>query len=81
MPEIEVEVEEAGERLQELADAVIQGQKVWIMSDGEPAALATLEYLTDAGPPPGLRRVVLATLEAAVNHVRKRPQSQPWCMN
>ncbi|HEV3052688.1 MAG TPA: hypothetical protein VGX50_20410 [Longimicrobium sp.] len=79
MPEITVELEEAGERLSELADAVIQGQRVSITRGGESIALATLEHLTGQEPPPGVKPVVVAVLQAAVNHLRKRPQSQPWC--
>jgi antitoxin (DNA-binding transcriptional repressor) of toxin-antitoxin stability system len=81
MPEITVELEEAVERLSELADAVIQGQKVWITRGGVPIALATLEHMTGEEPPPGVKQVVVAALQAAVNHLRKRPQSQPWCMS
>ena len=81
MPEITVELEEAGERLNELADAVIQGQKVSITRGGESIALATLEHMTGEEPPPDVKPVVVAILQAAVNHLRKRPQSRPECMN
>lgn len=81
MTSMTVEVREAGERLHELADAVLQGCDVWITDRGEPVALATLEYLADAGPPPGLRQAVLALIEGAVNHLRRRPQPHPWFLN
>ena len=77
MPEITVELEEAVDRLSELADAVIRGQKVWITCGGETIALATLEHMTGEEPPPGVKQVVAAVLQAAMNHLRKRPQSQP----
>lgn len=81
MPEITIELEEAGERLSELADAVIRGQRVSITRGRESIALATLKNMTGEEPDSDVRQVVVAVLQAAVNHLRKRPQSQPWCMN
>lgn len=81
MQSIWIELQEAGERLQEMTEAVLQGREVWITDQGEPVALATMEYATDEGPPAGARQVVLATLEAALNHLRKRGHPQPWCRN
>lgn len=78
MPEITVELEDAGDRLSELADAVIQGQRVSITRGGESIALAALENVTGEEPPPGIEQVVVAVLQATVNHLRKRLQSQPW---
>ena len=81
MPKITVEVHEAGARLPELTDAVLQGQDVLITFFGEPVALASLHHLPGEQPPAGLRDAVLALLEGAVNHLRERLQADPLCLN
>ena len=81
MPEITVEVHEAGGRLPELTDAVLRGQDVMLTFFGEPVALASLRHMSGEGPPAGLREAVLALLEGAVNHLRDRLQPEPWCLN
>jgi hypothetical protein len=81
MQSITVEVRDAGERLQELTDAVLQGQDVWITYYGEPVAHASLQHVTGEGPPPGLRIAVLALLDGAVRHLRNRYRVNPWCLN
>jgi len=81
MPEITVEVHEAGERLPELTEAVLRGQDVLITFFGEPVVLASLRHMPGEQPPAGLRDVVLALLEGAVNHLRDHLQPESWCLN
>lgn len=81
MPEITVEVHEAGERLPELTEAVLRGQDVLITFFGEPVVLASLHHMPGEQPPAGLQDVVLALLEGAVNHLRDHLQPEPWCLN
>jgi hypothetical protein len=77
MPSITIEVQEAEERLQELTDAVLQGQDVWITHCGEPVAVASLQHMTGDEPPAGLRDAVLALLGASVRHLCDRLPSDP----
>ncbi len=80
MHAITVEVHEAGKRLPELTDAVLQGQDVLITFFGEPVALASLHHVAGEEPPAGLRDAVLALLDGAVRHLRDR-LSDPVCLN
>jgi hypothetical protein len=81
MPSITIEVQEAEERLQELTNAVLQGQDVWITHYGEPVAVASLQHMTGEEPPAGLRDAVLALLDASVRHLRDCLPYSPCCLN
>ena len=81
MPMITVEVHHAGERLHELADAVLRGQEVMLTHFGEPVALAHFRGPPGEAPPPWARSAILEILTQSLEHLRERHARQPRCMN
>lgn len=81
MPKITIEVYAAGERLQELADAILRGQQVLITHLGEPVAMAQFRGPPDEKPPAAARDAILQLLGASLEYLRERLPRRSWCMH
>jgi antitoxin (DNA-binding transcriptional repressor) of toxin-antitoxin stability system len=89
MPMTNVEVYEAGKRMDELIETVMQGTEVTITHFGEPVAVVGMRRMAgetpadtlEETPPPWVKEAIAEMIDKALEQIRGRLDTPLWRLN